>query len=1117
MKCPKCGIEIDENALNCPNCKKVLKLVCPICNTVNDTNTCRECGYIIISKCHQCGKINPTINGKCSRCGFDTNVSAILQNSNIEEFAALTIKFPNIDDIEKTLGSKQLYKKFRQKLNDLIYGFAKTKGLKRAIFDSTYVIRFNKDYTYASSVNNAMQSAIELLNIITKMNYKLLKNDNFVLKCHAAILKRNATSSNESYTSGVNINIVYQDEKASRLHSNLQLIADSSIYEILSKNYTMESIGMIRAKNSDIFLYQLDLTKYVNIEFEEEEEQLKEEREISIPDLIDETVETFEEDDSIYDIEGITFNEINCQFKKDIAQGISSKIVDHFRNRQKSILTLRGKKEFQPRTLEYMEKICSCGIFNSIIQITCSGKMKYRPYGFFAEMIIQKLDLSSSDQAKNKSAFSKLIEIDKDGFLASALCINKNVNSHPDEIRENLFRIFKSVVSELNNSLIVIENIEKMDDSSFELFKQIIKDFSANSLSYVITCEKDFALHKEAHFLLSRNEYTEIYLKPSPIAKILEANSNLCQNIIDNFYMKKIIRNTKGSQIYFMQALVYLIDMGIFKVNNGVLELGKTDTLLFPTTLDELIKLRLKYLKSLDADLFKIFACMLIIGPQVEINDIKALNIKQFTDYISFLDSKGFISYNNGLIQIQSYEMLYENLISILSGNEKRELSNLIIRNIYSSNTITPVLANIYEMTNDLNNAFAQWENLAEINNSLGDYGAYLNCSLRLIKLLSMNTEESNNKQIEEYTLEIYENISNQILKYSPKRISTLIQTIIENIEVAVDDKKIINLCGRIMQGAIISGNYAQALHMAHKILSKMENYGINPQRPNFNPQALQIALTKLEILFNTGDYDDCITLGEEIFGYIQGKDISLIAPKTTKLSEFKDLIINSAGYLLFSKALQLKDDINDYSTFLNNNVHSLPDSYKIFTELVKVLKGEKTALTPNLKQSDKFSSTIFHIITAFSQYKTNQNEFAEEIYKAKLQAKEHSLCQAELFCDIMIGKAYLDLNKDKKASVIFNSVLETAQKNGLKNLYYLSAYYTAELSLKNNDTDTAYGIASNTIVEIENSRNKNYYLLMIFKYLYAKVFQQRHETEQAKVCMEQAQQIAKTFNINLK
>ena len=61
MECPKCGLEIDDKATVCPNCKKVLKVVCPICKTINKTNTCKKCGYVIITKCNKCGKIQENV------------------------------------------------------------------------------------------------------------------------------------------------------------------------------------------------------------------------------------------------------------------------------------------------------------------------------------------------------------------------------------------------------------------------------------------------------------------------------------------------------------------------------------------------------------------------------------------------------------------------------------------------------------------------------------------------------------------------------------------------------------------------------------------------------------------------------------------------------------------------------------------------------------------------------------------------------------------------------------------------------------------------------------------------------------------------------------------------
>ena len=159
----------------------------------------------------------------------------------------------------------------------------------------------------------------------------------------------------------------------------------------------------------------------------------------------------------------------------------------------------------------------------------------------------------------------------------------------------------------------------------------------------------------------------------------------------------------------------------------------------------------------------------------------------------------------------------------------------------------------------------------------------------------------------------------------------------------------------------------------------------------------------------------------------------------------------------------------------------------------------------------------LYYIIVAFSKYGTDATVFASEIYHAKLKAKSNHLAQFELFCDLMIGKAYMNRDQDKKASAIFNSVLESAQNNGLKNLFYLSAYLTAELAFKNNDVPTAYGILSNTIIELEKSRNKNAFILMLFKLLFAKVLKAKKDENQASFCINQAKQIAQTYNIIIK
>ena len=1117
MECPKCGYTIDDNALVCPNCKKVLKLICPICKTVNKTNTCNNCGYLIVNKCHQCGKINQTIAGKCSKCGFDTNVSAILQGSNIEEFACLSIDFPNLKDMATILGSVQLYKKFKLKLNELINNYVKSIGLRRQIIGDTYIIRFNKDYTYATSAANAVKSSIELLNLITKMNYRLTKAKDAQLKCNIAILKRNAYATNEDYKSGINIQMLYQNVQTN-LISSLQLIVDGSIFEVVGKEYPMTSIGMTRAKSNAIFLYEMDLTNYIKYEEEDDEDDEDEtEQAIKIPDIIEAQQEVLENEESLYDMNSIDFNEIHCDFTSAITQGLGSEVVQRLMEKPKNIIVLKGKKETFPRAQEIVDKVKSNNVFNHVFKITCYEDLKYKPYGFFYELITLMFSYNVTGKYKEQNDFASTKVFDKSDFIPNMINLEAREFPHPEDVRAGLFEAFENMIARMQNTLILIENMELMNETSFELFQDLLLKFDRFNVSYVIMSNKDYSLHKSAHFLLSKQEYTEITIKPTPIKAIIDANAALCKNVMDTFYMQKITRNTKGSQLYFMLALIHLMDIGVFEVKEGSLVLKNPLTVVFPTTLDELIQKRIQYIRTIDENLYQIFALMLLIGPQIDIRTISDFRIENITDYLTYLDSKGFITNNNGIIQIESYNLYYENTINVMDFEEKRKLANYLIVNCFRQNSAHPVLAKLFNLVESSKNEFVQWENLSNINQSLGDFSAYLNCSLKFLKLLDNNVNETSEKSIEEYKMEVYENIANLLYKYTPEKIANITQIILDNLERGMQDKKVINLCNKIMQGCLISGNYTHALLMSHKILSRIENPEINPQNPNFSITAFLISLVKIEILFNVGDLEDCITLGNELFTILANNGKEAVKPKTIADKQFDDLLVDAAGYIIFASVLQLKQNTYQFCELAEKVLVNLPQSYKYFAEIDNLLHGKPVNFNSNEKPNDneKFAGFLFNIVNTFHTA-TSPNDFATKIYSAKLSAKKNNLNQLELFCDLMIGKSYLNMNNYKKATAIYNSVLETSTNNGLKNITYIAWYLIAEASLKNNEINTAYGLIFNAMVELEKNSNTNMYLLMIIKILQATVLKIKKEDTQSNFCYNQAKQISERYKIKL-
>ena len=119
MECPKCHRIISDNTNICPYCHKVLSLVCPNCHNISLNAVCTKCGYIILEKCHKCGKLVPTTKKSC-KCGFEVSKSIAYNECELDEFATLIINFGILKELRRLLGSQELYLKFILKLKNLI-------------------------------------------------------------------------------------------------------------------------------------------------------------------------------------------------------------------------------------------------------------------------------------------------------------------------------------------------------------------------------------------------------------------------------------------------------------------------------------------------------------------------------------------------------------------------------------------------------------------------------------------------------------------------------------------------------------------------------------------------------------------------------------------------------------------------------------------------------------------------------------------------------------------------------------------------------------------------------------------------------------------------------------
>lgn len=1112
MNCPKCNSVIDDKMLVCPNCKKVLKLVCPKCKTANQSNLCKKCGFTIIVKCHGCGKINQTINKKCNKCGLSTYSSVAINTSNTDDFASLIITFPNIEDIKSALGSTKLFEKFRLNLDQLVFDSAREQGLNREVIDGAYIIKFSKDSSFEESASSAIKGSIDLLNAVTELNSKLHKLKNILLQCNVAVLKRSIHSMPDDFKSGFDIKIIYQGKNKSKLLNGLQVVTDAGIYEQTCDNFALSPLSSAFVNGKTVMFFELDIKKYVKIPTPKEDEQA--------PTLSN--LPTYHEDlaveNDLYSIDSINFDELNVCFIKTDSADVTAQVLNKLQENPVNLITIKSGNEHAPITNKLFDQISKLGRFENVFRVTCDEKMKYEPYGFFRELISSICDFSLSPKNFAINDFSMFEAIDPSNYIRNLINLHMRENAEQSEVRNILFDIFFNVLSSLSGSLLYIEDLDYIDNSSYEFLQLFFEKLEEFNLSYVATTSKDFSLHKDAHFLLSNRFYTNITVGPTPFRDIISKDLKKYGEILNSYCVEKIANNFKGSSFYFNQAIYYLTENNCLVLNDdGGLTLASQESIFIPTTLEALISKRLKVL-SKDKTAFDLLSKLLILGPRIDVETINFLEIKDETLEIRKLIERGYVSLNNRSLYINNYNQYKNGLLSILDDEQMQAVANELLTKIFTKETACATKIELLRILNLKKEEITNLEKLSLINNSLSDFNAYLNCSDILLQLIEEPSDEALEKAEDEYKAGIYDNISTLLHKFSPDKAHKITQMILNNLEKSTDNEKTVKLCNKMLQGCLVDGTYAYAHELINKILSRFSNASINPESERFNLASFFISLIKIEVLFSVGNHKDCVELGEEILDALSKENIQRIKPEHLTLEQFEEILYETMTFIALSKIILLSNGLTEFIAKINTNIGQPPRFFKLLLTLEQLIKGINIELPNDVEiGNDKFSKILLNLTKAFSIDKNDYKKFADDCHQAKISAKLKRLNQIELFCDLLIGYSYFKLNQYKKASAIYNNILETSTKNGLKTIVYLDCYFIALLELNQQNFEIAEGTTNNSIIQLEKNNNSGDFLLFIFKTLLAQILASKGEIATANLCLNNANFIQQKHGLKYK
>lgn len=1074
MQCPKCKTKVRENQVVCPTCNKVLLLECPNCHSLGESPVCQSCGYTILVKCSKCGKINSAAKELC-KCGFPILTSLAYQECESDEFASVIIQFGALKTIKRLLKSQELYTKFFFRLKNLLYAQAKGIECKVIAYGDSFVINFNKELSLSTSSHKATRFALKVMNAFIGLNSNVLEELGIPLNLTITIIKKSSEELQKFTTYQNNVKPLTIKKGDKKYLKGLQVVLDQYICDEVNKEYKTDSLYSVEESGKTIVFYELILNSYVLPPTKEKDEaSLK-----GIKKGLNKTTDILDEKD-IYSFKIFDIN-AKCSFETSNAVELFDKISNIDLNKKGKIITLKTDEANSVLTSDLV------GFYKrndfKVLSVTCTEELSYKSWGFFETLFKEYFGLSFHNN------FIDLNKINPNSLNLFKplfdLLVEKPIKAMTSEdARFAYMELWNKFLSILSNTVIIVDGFENLDDTSIQTLELYFDKFKAVKPNFVFIASKDISVHSKIKGLLRAPIYTEITLKKNSMDSCLSTLKSDATDFIQSFYYEKIKENFKGSYLYFVNAIEYLKDTGVLIDFGNKLLIKNKKSIILPNSLKELYKARMKHL-SKNVDISFILAYSAILGSRLDLKTLSALGIKDLDKNIkTLLDSK-LLNQNDEIVYINNYLILSP----VINNSLKKEAQTFLVKNIIAAlgkgldtTTMALLMGRIGLFKDEY---LTLWKN-AQLAIKTGDYDAYLKNCLGFLSLVEYIESNISKEEIEENKKEVYNNILMCLYSYSPAKIYFIENMLLMDAINAGDDEKIVKLSNLMLQGALITSNYTDALGLMHNILSRMPDPRLKVDG-KINTKFLLLSLVNIEILYNLGDYRQCVETANEILSVLVPDILEQVKPVSFSTNLFISHILETLRLVGFAKLFMGADDLEEFFALVKSSLGvDLPERDCIVA--VKDFLAGKVYETGNIEELNSFSKVIFLILQEMSVLKDDYKRFAQNIYQAKVLASETHQREIEMICDLLIAYAYSKIGINQKAESIYNDVLANAEKTAMFNILALTKYLLAKLNILSGRVEEALLIVNDSLALIRKNENQAQIIYAMFEKLYIEI-----------------------------
>lgn len=1063
MECPKCHKKISEQETVCPHCHKVLVLECPNCHSKGENAVCEKCGYIILTKCTKCSRTVSTASEKC-KCGFPVASSIAYQECDSDEFAAIVIKFSALSQIKRLLKSSELYKKFSIKLRNLLT--AQLKGVEGKViaYQDVFVVNFNKELSFQTSANKAVRLALKIANAFTTLNTNVKEELGTSLKLNISIVKKRAEDLLKQSAIESNVKLLNIKKLDKKYLSGMQIMLDQYVWDNVNKDYKTDSLFSTEQDGRSTMYYELLLENYI---LPPSENVAQEKIDATPVDIQKENTQS-EEDSYTFKIFDIN---AKCNFKRVTADSLLANLDDDAK-----IISIRADKEFQIDTAKLVQYYTAKGL--RVLHVACTEEMNYKPWGALESLYREFLTLPYHNSLINQEKLPQ-------NALSELVLGNARKASTPEDARFAYLEDFENFLRQLKNCVVLFEGFECIDDTTIQTLELYFDKFKRINVPFVFLTNSEVALHSKIKGLMRTPLYTEYVLTKTNVLSLIGDMKEDASDFIDSFYFEKIKENHNGSLQYFENALELLAEKDVLISFEGKLLIKSNNSVVLPNSLEELVKARLKVLNNLSDNASLILAYASYLGHRLDLATLEKLGVKDIENSVKLLVEKGFARIFGNILYINNYNLVK----TVVCNVQKASVVEYLCKNIIHFLGDGLEYATMLLVAGKL--GMFKEEYMLLLQNSIysmqvGDYDAYLkNCEGFLAIAEHVKTKVSQ-KDLETDKKEVYQNILMSLYAYSPRKIYPIEKVLLEDALQESDDEKIVKLSNLMLQGALLSANYTEALPLLHNILSRIPNPTLLVNGA-VNARFLLLSLINIEILFNLGDFVQCVDVAKDLLSVIKPDLIDKIKPAGFSVNLFVNHLSETFRMAAFAKLFLAEDDMEEYFLAVETSLGTELQDASAIRAIREFLKGENYAPS-NVEDASAYSKVIYLILQEFSEHKDDYKTFAQNIYQAKLLAAEINQYQLEMFCDLLIGYAYSKAGAKKKAEIIFNDVLENSQKSAIFNTTVLAKYFIAQLKVEKSEIDEALQLVNECLAQLQKYNNRSKIIYVLFEKLFIEI-----------------------------